>query len=458
MTDHKSTKVRSGLLLAVLLVSACQGKPTLTPDGARRELAALREATAREQVALISLRRGLVEARERLERHAQIQRVAAAVARVRRLKVLRHLDVEVVDRAFVQRFVRRSILRDYGEAHIKGYVATLARLGMLPKGYDWIASIQELLGEQGAGFYDPRTKKLYLRGDMPAGEIILAHEVAHAIQDQHYDLVKMQGDYKDNEDRSFAVSAVVEGDATLVMVRYMRETLSVIKAFKLAGNLLQMMSMDQEKIEQAPLYVREALTGTYLKGLTFITYLSSRGGTHLVNRAFRKPPASSEQILHPVKYLVGERPVKVTLPDLRPALGKGWSVLHENTLGEFGVLSLLRGSLVTRMEATRAAAGWGGDRLRSYRHRDGRMVLVWHLAWDSAREAREAHGALTRYFAARLDAPGRRAGKGKAAAHRWSRGKRRVTLLLSGKQVRLLDCDSETDAAMARRALGPLRP
>lgn len=418
----------------------------------------MREAADGEKVALMSLRRRLVISRERLERHAHIQRVAAAVAKVRRLKVLHYLDVDMVDRAFVQRFVRRSILRDYGEAHIKGYVATLARLGMLPQGYDWIASIQELLGEQGAGFYDPRTKKLYLRDDMPAGEIILAHEVAHAIQDQHHDLVKMQGDYKDNEDRSFAVSALVEGDATLVMVRYIRETLSLVKAVKLAGSLIQMMSMDQDKIDAAPLYVREGLTGTYLKGLAFVTFLHARGGTRMVDNAFRKPPLSSEQILHPVKYLRRERPVKITLPDLLPALGKQWKVLHENTLGEFGVLSFFRGSLVTRMEATRAAAGWGGDRLRSYRHRDGRMVLIWQQAWDTAGDAREAHGAMVRYLQARLDSSGKRKGGARAAVHRWSLAGREVSLVLNGKRVRLLDCSSKTDAIVARRALGPLTP
>ena len=449
------------LALAVLVLclwsTACRPPPEQTSDGMRRELLALREAADRETVELVSLRRRLVSRRDQLAQRAHVHEVASVVARVRGLRLRRALDVSLVDRDFVRRFVRESIMRDFGKAHVDAYVATLARLGLLPAGYDWIGSIQDLLGEQGAGFYDPHSNKLYLREDMPAGEIVLAHEVGHAIQDQHFDLVRMQGDPKDNDDRSFAVSALIEGDATLVMVQYLRRTMSFWKALKLAGNLVKILSMDQQKLDQAPLYVRESLTSTYLTGLAFVQSLHQGGGRGLVNRAFRKPPVSSEQILHPKKYLRGELPVKVTVPDLLPVLGQGWKKLHENTLGEFGVTSLLRGSLASRLDASVAAAGWGGDRLRSYRHTDGSMVLVWRTVWDKPQDAREARDALEQYLGARN---GFTAGTIIRAPPRgvWQRtwlGKERgVSLSARGREVVLVDCSHKVNSAAVRKALG----
>ena len=460
MVDFTQGSSKTGLAAVALclLLAACRPAPAVSADGIRRELLTMREAADMETVELDSLRRRLVSRRDRLARQAHIQRVAAVVARVRGLRQLRPLDVSLVDRDFVRRFVRETILRDYGEAHVEAYVATLARLGMLPTGYDWIEAIQELLGEQGAGFFDPRSKKLYLREDMPAGEIILAHEVGHAIQDQHFDLHRMQGDPRENEDRSFAIGAVIEGDATLVMVDYMRKTLSVWKALKLVGNLIKIMSMDQQKLEQAPLYIRESLISPYISGLGFVQYLRQRGGKGLVNRAFREPPVSSEQILHPRKYLLGELPVKVTLPDLLPVLGAGWKMLHENTLGEFGVSALLRGSLASRLDAGAASAGWGGDRLRSYRHTDGRMVLVWRMAWDTPKDSREARAALAQYLGARpgfLPAPRGRGARPRGVWQRSWRGKDRgVWLRARGKEVVMIDCSLKVDSAAVHKAMG----
>ena len=443
--------------LALCLAFAACRPPQQTVAGTQSELLALGEAADMETVKLASLRRRLVSHRDRLAQRRHVHQVATVVARVRRLRLRRTLDVSLVDRDFVRRFVRESIMRDYGKAHVDAYVATLARLGTLPEGYDWIGSIEDLLGEQGAGFYDPHSHKLYLREDMPAGDIVLAHEIGHAIQDQHFDLVRMHGDPKDNDDRSFAVSAVIEGDATLVMVQYMRRTLSFWKALKLAGSLVRIMSMDQKKLQAAPLYVQESLVSTYITGLAFVQSLHQAGGQRLVDRAFRKPPVSSEQILHPIKYLRGEQPVKVTVPDLLPVLGQGWKKLHENTLGEFGVCSLLRGSLASRLDAKVAAVGWGGDRLRSYQHVDGRMVLVWRSVWDSAKDAREARDALEQYLGARNGFTAGTIGRGAARGvwqRTWLAKGRGVSLYARGREVVLVDGPPKVDSAAVRKALG----
>ena len=441
--------------MVMLMLGACGSRGPRVMDSGER-LLRLRAGAEVERLRLGHLRVRVAARKKRLQKLGQIYGVARGVQQVRGLRLRRSLDVSDVDRAFVRRFVKRSILRDYGPDHVEGYTATLARLGMLPRGYDWVTSLQDLLGEQGAGFYDPHSKKLYLRGDMPATEIILAHEIAHAIQDQHFDIVRMQGDNKDNDDRSFAVSALVEGDATLTMVLYLRETLSWIKAARLLGSMVEMLSMDQQKIESAPLYIRESLIGTYIKGLAFAQALKKIGGEALLNRAFRNLPVSSEQILHPAKYLRGEQPLPVKLPDLLPLLGRGWKQLHENTLGEFGFQVLLRGSLASRMSAEVAAAGWGGDRLRSYRHKSGKELLVWRLLWDKDKDAVQAREALARYLGARHGFSAGKKGRGAGGAwlRSWAARDHTVQLWGKGREVLLLDLPAGIDVTGLRRALG----
>jgi len=318
--------------------------------------------------------------------------------------------------------MKRELERDAPEAYVAAYVATLARVGLLPPRYPLRKELLELMSEQVAGFYDPRAGALFVRRDMPAGELILSHEIAHALQDQSFPLQPLHGEDKDQEDRSFAVRALVEGDATLAMVDHLRRTMTLWKAFRMLPDLLEAMALDDARLKQAPAYIRESLIQPYLRGMAFVQVLHGRGGWKRVDQAFRAPPVSSEQILHPEKYLAGELPEPVTLPDLSGLLGEA---VHENTLGEFGV-SVLLGQTVGSSAAARAAAGWAGDRLRSYRRSDGELVLVWVTVWDSLEDARELHRALTDHLNVRYARQGAVWTSGHGVAATRMRGRRVV--------------------------------
>jgi hypothetical protein len=165
-----------------------------------------------------------------------------------------------------------------------------------------------------------------------------------------------------------------------------------------------------EKLNKAPAVLQRALLGPYVLGQTFLLRGNALGmlaGIEPadINRAFRSPPSSFEQILHPEKYWDDEKldlPRPVAVPGLAGALGKGWSVEAEGTLGELDIAVLTGSSAVSANSPTAmlastwtndAAAGWGGDRW--YLLRNGsRHVTVVATLWDSVADAQEFSAAV----------------------------------------------------------------
>ena len=374
------------------------------------------------------------EKKARAQRRAHVNRIAALVAEVRGLPLRRPIKVGWIGARDVKVRAREAIKRELGEAYLAAYVAAFSRLGLFPPGYPYIEAMLEILGEQVAGYYDPDARELFVRHDMPADEIVLAHEIGHALQDQHFGLKKLQGDVKVNEDRNFAITALIEGDATQVMEAYLIKTLDMWRALKLLGSAFRMAAMDNAKLDAAPLFVQEGMMRPYLDGWALAKRLRSLGGQAAVDRAFSQPPVSSEQVLHPVKYLAREAPVKVKVPDLLSLLGNGWEALHENTLGEFGISIMLRQARLPAAVVGAASRGWGGDRFRMYRHRSGQGVLRWRTVWDSAPDAREFFDAYGKTHGSPAGNELRKEGR----LYRWR---------LAGKAVEILDADLTDEQA-----------
>ena len=385
------------------------------------------------------------QALERARRRAQVDAITKVVAEVRGLRLKRQLKVGWIGAKDVKAKARQAIERELGQAYLDGYTEAFSRLGLLPTGYPYVEAMLEILGEQVAGYYDPDAQELFVRHDMPADEIVLAHEIAHALQDQHFNLKKLQGDVKLNEDRNFAVTALIEGDATQVMESYMVKTLNMWRAVKLLGSALRLATMDNAKLDAAPLFIQEGMMRPYLDGWALVKRLRALGGQAATDRAFKRPPVSSEQVLHPEKYLAQEAPVEVLAPDLGPALGPGWAVVHENSLGEFGVSMILRQARLPAKVIGPAARGWGGDRFRMYGHQaSGRKVLLWKTAWDSVQDA----GEFVEAYRAAVG------GAAQASATGQIRRERRlIRWRWRGKQVEILDADITDEEAT--RLLGP---
>jgi len=268
---------------------------------------------------------------------------------------------------------------------------TLKALGLLPADASLADLYVDLLGSQVAGYYDPETREMVVvsrSGAIGAAEkVTFAHEFTHALQDQSFGLDGIDVDAVGQGDRSLARLALVEGDATLLMSRWLTEHLDPADL----GELLMVDPEAQAQLERMPAILRETLLFPYQQGLIFANGIWARGGWEAIDRAYGRLPDSTEQVLHPEKYEAREMPVEVELDAgaLAKALGAGWSGTPEDTLGEFQLSVWLRENGVKALPAGAAAAGWGGDRLAYLRGPDGAYALVLRTAWDTAADAAE---------------------------------------------------------------------
>ena len=320
--------------------------------------------------------------------------------------------------------VADSFREDMPAGTLRSLDSALKAFGLIPESLDLAAFLPRLLTQQIAGFYDPEEQALSLvrrdgggslmgdAEDADAGnadaadgdrleDIVLVHELTHALQDQHFDLEKFIETDDPMSDAATARQALVEGDATLTMMNALlgvpiEEVPGVEDVLETAmgasGSLVAMGS--DELFAEAPPFIRETLLFSYTQGNLFCISVRRKGGQKLLDHAFRAdPPRSSEQILHPEKWH-GRRddPVVVEWPDLSRAL-PGFAKAAEGEMGELAIRILLREGLKSEARATTAAAGWGGDRFAVY-EKAGRRLLAWITEWDSAADADELAAAV----------------------------------------------------------------
>ncbi|HKE02356.1 MAG TPA: hypothetical protein VKE69_15165, partial [Planctomycetota bacterium] len=328
--------------------------------------------------------------------------IADRVARLRGADPTDVAPVDVEGRAEVVRRFAEEAEGSFREETARRRVRADKALGLLPPQAEigaWLTMAD--LGIAGA--YDAESKRVVLVGDLEGGAFddrTLAHELTHAIDDRRFDLLALRTAARGNTDRALATLALAEGSALAVEVdlalsESYEDLVGGMGGFQ-ASRLIDDLESDlgllarvrgdraRAFLRRTPLYLRERLVFPYSRGLDFVRELRKRRGTAGVDAAFRDPPLSTEQILHPSK-LADRRddPVAVHLaPDALPG-----TILYEDTLGELGIRQVLRTRL-SKNDANAAAAGWGGDRYALV-DVDGRDVLAWHTEWDRERDARE---------------------------------------------------------------------
>jgi hypothetical protein len=287
--------------------------------------------------------------------------------------------------------IEEQFRKDNPEDEIAIREETLTALGLLPADASLGDLYVDLLGSQVAGFYDPETKEMVVvsrSGEIGGTEkTTFAHEFTHALQDQSFDLDGIDVDAIGQGDRSLGRLALVEGDATLLMTRWLTGNLT-------ADEIQDLLDVDPEaqaQLERMPAILRETLLFPYQQGLIFVNGIWARGGWQAVDAAYGRLPDSTEQVLHPAKYVAREMSVDVPLDAdaLAKAMGTGWSGTPEDTLGEFRLSIWLRENGIKALAAGDAAKGWGGDRLAYLRGPDDAYALIMRTAWDSPAEAAE---------------------------------------------------------------------
>ncbi|NUP09273.1 MAG: hypothetical protein HOW73_24745 [Polyangiaceae bacterium] len=266
-----------------------------------------------------------------------------------------------------------------------------------------VASGEELLVEQVAAFYDRKEDKVYIPIVTPESEkealvqrAIVAHEMQHALQEQAFGL---QSDGDVSTDEALARLALVEGDAMVAMGAYIGAELGAP-----VGRTLRRIRETTEQVPREALaheqhgsalsrsidLARERLSFPYEAGMFFVSDLYRAGGFPLVDSVFAKPPTTTEQILHPEKYLAGEgaRPIRPLDPIA------GMRQLGSDSLGELQTRVLLTRCTSEKI-AREAAAGWAGDRFYALTSNEGDLAMSWVTTWDSEDDARAFETAIT---------------------------------------------------------------
>jgi hypothetical protein len=333
---------------------------------------------------------------------AGIREVIEQVPPIRGLQPLAEVPFRFITPEVFEQELRGLFAAENPAELVAAEADLLKRLGLLDQGSDLEESVLELYGSQVAAFYDPSSATFTVieRGDDAdfgsSDAIIVAHEYVHALQDQHFDLEAAQDTDPDQGDATAATLALIEGDAVAVMVDWAIANLDFDEILQLQDAVTP---ADQELLESAPLVLRRQLEFPYTDGWAFVNAIRSGGGYEAVDAAFADRPVSTEQVMHPEKYLAREHPVVVELPDVATALGGGWTLSYQQTMGEMLIGVLVADGepappptmpgLLPALPNAEAAAGWGGDRIVSLDGPDGTWAVVWQTAWDSATDAGE---------------------------------------------------------------------
>jgi hypothetical protein len=281
-------------------------------------------------------------------------------------------------------------------------------LGLIPPKTDLITGYLDMAERDVLGYYDSRSKVLSVLGHVAEDEVkpVIAHELTHALEDQHFDFQAVARKAEGDDDRAIAISAVIEGSATALMIAY---TARLVTSAEAQAKVEKAESKRAAQLKGAPSYVQQSVILPYILGFTFLL----RGSPWLwengvpaseIDEAYANPPRSTRQILHPEQYWWGnwrKDPPPVALPDLAPRLGTGWKKATEGSIGELG-LAVLTGShldleridaLLPSRWTNDAAIGTQGDVYHHYVSGE-RSVTVLLTRWESMRDAEQFDKAL----------------------------------------------------------------
>jgi len=283
--------------------------------------------------------------------------------------------------------------------------------GLLPKGFDLDSFMIDLLTEQIAGLYDPKAHEFYVADWIPISDqrMVMAHELTHALEDQHFEIEAWVKAARPNDDGELAREAVLEGSAMVAMVEYLLrgsgrslDDLPDIDPAMLIGDMTE-----TPMLKKAPAFLKDALVFPYLDGMTFSAAVLKPTGWSGLSAVFAKPPSSTQQILHPALYRSAKVAAPVTLPSMDKSLSAEWSKLEDNSMGEFGWKEVLK-QFLGDARGKPLAAAWDGDRYVVYEQKKTkRLLLITRERWATEEQAQRFFGqyseALEKKYAQRAN-------------------------------------------------------
>ncbi len=333
---------------------------------------------------------------------AEIDDSMARLSKITGLKQIHKVPFDTIDKPRLKTFLEEQIKQEVKPNEIRAEELALKKLGLVPQGFDLAKNTVDLMTEQAAAFYDYRKKKLFLMaaaaGSPGDQDTVLAHELAHALADQHFNLNKYLHRGK-TDDSSLARMAVMEGQATWLM--YEVQAQKTGQSLTTSPAIVEAMSQTSDSgnsqfpvLSKAPLYMRESLLFPYMQGLKFQQAVVLKLGKAGFSEVFRNPPTNSQEILHPEMYM-GRVPVK---PPAMPSIaGRGaYRVLTGGSIGEFDHAVLIE-QYTGKKEATVLAPHWRAGAFELLEEKKKRhTVLLYASEWEDAASGKQMFDAYRR--------------------------------------------------------------
>ncbi len=317
-----------------------------------------------------------------------VQDLQKQLAFVGKLPFKHDVTIRYVSRPELDQYVERIVDHDYPDGLAERENLFVRLMGFEREPVDLKAIKIKLLRESAGGFYNWQAGELLVLSDYGDLNMISAlavvHELRRAMQDQYFGGGRKTGEPGDIDDRNLAAKAALEGDATFAMVQYSREFSSIPLAVDLltSYNSDALMSFtpisNSTILHRATGFIKYFLMMPYIEGLKYIDVLFKKKKWKEVNRAMTAMPVSSEQVLHPEKYLKKELPVRVLI-QYKP---EGYRLYHSGVLGEYfaNILVMEEDCYVDH------AIGWGGDTFELHQSGDS-YFLVYKSVWDHQKYA-----------------------------------------------------------------------
>jgi hypothetical protein len=323
---------------------------------------------------------------------AAADEVLQEVSEITGLKQIAPLKKTLRSRDEIRAYVIREMQEDRTPQERYADARSAEAFGLIPKGFPIESFMVDLLTEQIAGLYDPKAREFYIADWIPLDDqrMVMAHELTHALQDQHFQIEDWVKAARPNDDAELARESVLEGSATAAMIDYLLkgsghsvENLPAFDPSVFTGDLSK-----TPKLQEAPQFLKDALIFPYSDGLTFSAAILKPSGWRGISAVFAKPPLSTQQIMHPAVYQSGKAPAQVNLPSFAKLLGDDWTKLDENVMGEFGWKEVLK-QFLGEATAKPIAAAWSGDRYVLYEQKQSkRLILIARLKLDSEEHTR----------------------------------------------------------------------
>jgi hypothetical protein len=293
--------------------------------------------------------------------------------------------IELRSRQQVREFLLQRLQEPQMKTDLANQEAAYRVLGFIPDTMHLADFMVKVLTEQIIGYYDPKTKVLYVVDGAPDvyTDITIMHELVHALQDQYVNLDSLEH-ISGDDDRATAAQAVIEGEATYEQLYIMAGgggniAVQMPSGWDAMRQVIRENMATQPIFSSAPVAIQEMMLFPYINGADFVRRFKAREGKKL---PFEHLPGTTEQLMHDSAYYGNQDvPSEIVLPPMP-------GVVTQNNLGEFGTRVFIFQQTHLNDQAIRASNGWDGDRYALVKTPQGDGI-VWVTVWDQRQDGIE---------------------------------------------------------------------